>query len=188
MYIAGLRDCERCDLCATRTNVLEGEGDPQAAIMFIAQAPGELEDRENRMFIGPSGQVLDKLLAAAGLAWNEIYITNLIKCHLPGNRRPKQKEIIACSIYLEEELRQISPRIIVPLGYFATKYLFARFGISQFTRKEYPALIGKIFPLHDHLIFPLSHPASLLYNDEFMSGNIKNYQRLPEMLAAKGTA
>ncbi|MBN2460895.1 MAG: uracil-DNA glycosylase, partial [Candidatus Cloacimonetes bacterium] len=174
MDIAALNDCQRCDLHKTRTNILLGEGDLKAQIMFVAQAPGEIEDKENRMFMGPSGQMLDKLFAAAGIIRNKVYITNLIKCHLPGNRRPKQREIKACSVFLEEEIRIIKPQIIVPLGYYATQYLFSRYSSRQLTRKEYPGLIGKVYPMQDLIIFPVSHPASLLYNHEFIAGNILN--------------
>ncbi len=176
-----LKNCQLCELSKTRTNVLLGEGNKNADIMLIAQAPGELEDKENKMFIGPSGKMLDKLMQNAGIFRNEIYITNLIKCNLPQNRRPKQREIIACSKFLEKEIAEVDPKILVPLGYYATKYLFERYELNPFTKKEFPTKIGKSYPVKNRIIFPLSHPASLLYHQEFFAGTVKNYKKLKNM-------
>jgi len=158
--------------------VLLGEGDPHANVMLIAQAPGELEDRENQMFIGPSGQVLDRLFADSGIKREKIYLTNLLKCQLPQNRRPKQREIAACSIYLEEEIRQVQPRIVSPLGYFATKYIFESRALKPFSKEEYPELIGIAVPVGKLIIYPLSHPSSLIHHPEYYPANVLYYKRL----------
>ena len=173
-----IRDCKLCDLYKTRLNALAGEGNNNADIMLIAQAPGELEDKANKMFVGPSGKMLDKLLQNAQISRDDIYMTNLIKCNLPQNRRPKQKEITVCSKYLDEEITEINPKILVPLGYYATKYLFEKYSLSEFTKKEFPALIGNIFPVENRKIYPLSHPASLLYHNEFIDKSIENFSKL----------
>ncbi len=177
-----LQNCKLCELYKTRLNALAGEGDINADIMLIAQAPGELENKENRMFIGPSGKMLDKLLQHANISRNEIYITNLIKCNLPQNRRPKQREIKACSKYLDIEIAEIDPKILVPLGYYATKYLFEKYSLSEFTKKEFPKLIGNIFFVEKRKIYPLSHPASLLYHNEFIDRSIENLKILKSLL------
>jgi len=88
-----LQVCTRCSLYKTRTHALVGEGNIHADVMLIAQAPGELEDKENMMFIGPSGTILHTLLKDANICEDELYMTNLIRCTLPKNRRPKQGEI-----------------------------------------------------------------------------------------------
>lgn len=98
-----IRCCTRCRLSQTRHNSLCGEGSLETRLLLIAQAPGKKEDLEGRMFIGPSGKVLDELLDAAGVKRDEIYMTNLVKCLLPKFRRPREDEIAACSAYLEEE-------------------------------------------------------------------------------------
>ena len=98
--------------------------------MLIAQAPGGNEDREGKMFIGPSGKVLDELLAEIDIQREEIYITNLIKCMLPKNRKPKSDEIAACSPYLEREMELIGPRILAPLGYYATRFVLGKYGVQ----------------------------------------------------------
>jgi DNA polymerase len=177
-----LQNCKLCDLYKTRLNALAGEGNRNADIMLIAQAPGELEDKENKMFIGPSGKMLDKLLQNAEISRDEIYMTNLIKCNLPQNRRPKQKEIKVCSKYLDEEINEINPKILVPLGYYATKYLFKKYSLNEFTKNEFPKLIGNIFSTENRKIYPLSHPASLLYHSEYIDKSIENLKILESLL------
>lgn len=108
----------------TRRNALPGEGDPHARLMLVAQAPGENEDREGRMFIGPCGKKLNELFREVGLSREEVYLTNLIKCMLPKYRKPKQDEIQACAGYLDEEIRLINPSVIATSGYYSTKYIY----------------------------------------------------------------
>ena len=125
-----IRTCRRCRLAKSRINVLCGEGHLHAELLLIAQAPGGNEDREGKMFIGPSGKVLDELLAEIDIQPEEIYITNLIKCMLPKNRKPKSDEIAACSPYLEREMELIGPRILAPLGYYATRFVLGKYGVQ----------------------------------------------------------
>jgi DNA polymerase len=174
-----IKGCTRCRLCHTRTNVLVGEGNLQAQLMLIAQAPGEKEDRKDRMFIGPSGQVLDELLKEAGINRDEIYMTNLIKCKLPQNRRPKQDEIKACSRFLEEEILLIDSEVIAPLGYYATRYILSRYQLPiPKIRVEFSSCYGRIFRSGNQKIFPLPHPASLLYNHSLKPVIVEQYKRL----------
>ena len=111
-----IRSCERCSLSVTRKHALTGEGNIDARIMFVALSPEAKEDLTNQMFIGPSRQVLNKLLRAAGIKRDLVFMTNLVKCMLPKNRKPKTSEIEHCSHYLDEELSIIQPEVIVPLG------------------------------------------------------------------------
>ncbi|MDP8226904.1 MAG: uracil-DNA glycosylase [Candidatus Celaenobacter polaris] len=178
-----LQVCTRCSLHKTRTHALVGEGNIHADVMLIAQAPGELEDKENRMFIGPSGTILHTLLKNANICEDELYMTNLIKCTLPKNRRPKQKEIEACSFYLDMEIDEVQPWLLAPLGYYATKYLFSRFALKTISRKEFPQLIGNSVRTNGYHILPLSHPASLLYNKEYFSQSLANFHKLKEFMS-----
>jgi len=114
-----IKKCKKCRLTMTRTNVLCGEGDLCAELMLIAQAPGEQEDKEDKMFIGPSGEVLDELLKIICIDRKENYMTNLIKCMLPKNRKPKSDEVASCSQYLDREIDLIHPGMLAPLGYYA---------------------------------------------------------------------
>jgi len=105
-----IRACKRCGLSATRKHALIGEGDVNASIMFVALSPGAKEDAQNRMFIGPSGQVFNSLLHEAGIDRNLVFMTNLVKCLLPKNRKPKMDEIESCSIFLNDEISIIHPK------------------------------------------------------------------------------
>ncbi|WP_459891386.1 uracil-DNA glycosylase [Desulfothermus okinawensis] len=173
-----IKKCKRCRLFKTRTNVLCGEGNILARIMLIAQAPGKNEDKEGRMFIGPSGKVLDELLNSAKITRSDIYMTNLIKCMLPKNRRPKQDEIESCSYYLTKEIDLINPEILVPLGYYATRYIFKRYAMPLPGKKEFFELCGKLFWTGDKKIFPLPHPATVLYDPSRREDLLKKYRKL----------
>ena len=173
-----IKKCNKCGLYETRINALCGEGNLKAKLMLIAQAPGENEDKQGRMFIGPSGKVLDELLEKAQIKRKEIYMTNLIKCALPKNRKPKQDEIEICCKYLEQEIALINPDFLVPLGFYVTKYIFEKYSFPQFSKKEFHEIIGKIVLADKRKIFPLTHPAALLYNDSFKDIVVKNYKKL----------
>lgn len=174
-----VRSCTNCRLSETRDHALVGEGDPDARLMLIALSPGENENRENRMFIGPSGQILDSLLDSAGIARNSIYMTNLIKCMLPKNRNPKMSEIETCSRYLDEEITIITPEVLVPLGYYATRYILAKYHADPLpAREDYAQIYGKLIFTGNQKIYPLPHPASLLYHQAFEEQTSILYQKL----------
>lgn len=180
---AAMKGCQRCRLCLTRKNVLCGEGNLRARLMLIAQAPGETEDSEGRMFIGPSGRVLNELLDEAGLSRDEIYMTNLIKCKLPKNRKPRQDEVETCSRFLEQEIALVEPEVLVPLGYYATRHVLLQHNISMpKTRTEFSNCYGSLFPAQNRKIFPLPHPTSLLYNKSFKPMTLEKYKRLKALV------
>ena len=113
--------CRRCPLAATRHRAVMGRGHLQAPILFIAEGPGRNEDRDGIPFTGQSGQVFDRLLSGIGLSREDIYITNIIKCHPPGNRDPRPEEQEACMPYLKYETWLLKPKIIVCLGRVAAQ-------------------------------------------------------------------
>jgi len=113
--------CPRCRLAATRNKPVMGQGNLKSPVLFIAEAPGNSEDRDGIPFTGPSGKVLDELLESAGLARRDIYLTNIVKCHPPGNRDPLPQEQEACIPYLKYETLLIKPRVIVCLGRIAAQ-------------------------------------------------------------------
>jgi len=193
--------CRRCGLTETAAHHLAGEGDPTARLFFIAQAPGEEEDREGRMFIGPSGTIFRKLLQHAGLEWDDIYVTNLLKCRLPMNRRPKLAEIEACSYLLKQEIAFGHAEILIPLGFYAARYLFGEYLQNELEKHAYASIIGKVFPITstpgnwqpgtsgfsedlvpDHSqplsLLPLPHPASLLHKPELADSITRNFSKL----------
>jgi DNA polymerase len=178
-----IRKCNKCRLSDTRINALCGEGNPNAKLMLIAQAPGENEDREGKMFIGPSGKVLDELLRTTNITREEIYMTNLVKCMLPKYRNPKQDEIEICSKYLDEEIEIINPKVLVPLGYYATRYIFKKHSCSlPSSKEEFYKVYGKLFLAGDRKILPLQHPAALLYNPSLKEEMTKNYRKMKVLL------
>jgi uracil-DNA glycosylase family 4 len=177
-----IRKCNRCRLSETRINALCGEGNPNAKLMLIAQAPGEKEDREGRMFIGPSGKVLEELLTAANIDREEIYMTNLIKCMLPKYRKPKSDEIEICSRYLDCEIELINPEVLVPLGYYAARYIFDKYGISLPPKPEIHKIYGEFFGAGNRKILPLRHPAALLYHSSIREEIMGNYVKMKMLL------
>lgn len=109
-------DCRKCSLAETRTNVVFGVGNPHANIMFIGEAPGEKEDLSGIPFVGAAGKLFDKYLVAVGIPREEVYIANMLKCRPPKNRDPKPEEQDLCIEYLREQVRAVSPKLIICLG------------------------------------------------------------------------
>ena len=175
-----IRSCKNCGLSVTRKHALTGEGNIDARIMFVALSPGAKEDLNNRMFIGPSGQVFNKLLIAAGIERELVFMTNLIKCMLPNNRKPKISEIELCSQFLDEEISLIQPEIIVPLGYYAARTILQKYHADQLNppMNMDKIVFGNLIFLDGHKIFPIPHPASLLYNPSYEPDTIEKYKKL----------
>jgi len=178
-----IRTCEKCKLSITRQHALIGEGDINARIMFIALSPGTKEDVENTMFIGPSGKVLNRLFQAAGIERESVFMTNLIKCTLPKNRKPKSNEIESCSCFVNKEIEIIQPQIIVPLGYYATRSILIKYHKNPSKQElSFKNINGKLLVLDEMKIFPLTHPSALLYNPSFEPGTIEKYRKLLTLL------
>jgi uracil-DNA glycosylase family 4 len=180
-----IRRCNKCRLAETRTNALCGEGNLHAQIMLIAQAPGKNEDREGMMFIGPSGKVLDELLKTIRIDRKEIYMTNLIKCMLPKNRKPKSDEIAACSRYLDREIELIDPGLLVPLGYFATRYLFEKYRITLPLKAEFREVYGNVLESDGKKIIPLQHPAAVLHDISIKNVMVTNYRKMQVLYTSR---
>jgi uracil-DNA glycosylase family 4 len=177
-----IKKCTKCRLSETRNHAVCGEGNVRAKLFLIAQAPGENEDREGKMFIGPSGKVLDELFETVGLDKKKLYMTNLIKCMLPNYRNPKQDEIEICSQYLNREIEFINPEILAPLGYYATKYIFEKYTLPVSARSEFKEVYGNLFYKNGRKVLPLPHPALLIHRPSFREEVIKNYRKLKVVL------
>ncbi len=141
-------------------NLVFGEGNPAAEIMFVGEAPGFHEDKLQRPFVGRAGKLLDKLILANGWKREEVYITNIVKRRPPNNRDPLPEEIEAYKPYLKRQIQIIDPKIIVPLGRFAMNYFIPQAKISRDQ--------GKIFWLKGKIIFPIYHPAAALRSSAVM--------------------
>jgi uracil-DNA glycosylase family 4 len=178
-----IRSCEKCGLHATRKHALVGEGDINANIMFIALSPGAKEDIQNKMFVGPSGKVFNKLLHAAGIKRDQIFMTNLVKCILPKNRKPKASEIESCSQFLNDEISIIRPKVIVPLGYYATRSILLKFGANpNDVAMNFKNINGRLLNLNGVRVYPLTHPSALLYNPSFETITIEKYKKLKDFV------
>ena len=178
-----IRACENCALSATRKHALTGEGNIDASVLFVALSPGAKEDIGNRMFIGPSGQVFNRLLQNAGIDRQSVYMTNLVKCILPNNRKPTWNEIEFCSSFLDDEILIIQPQIIVPLGYYATHSILTKYHVDpSHEEMSFKHINGKLLVLDGMKIFPLTHPSALLYNPSFEADTLAKYIKLKSFL------
>ncbi len=115
--------CQKCGLCAGRTNVVPGEGNLHSPLLFVGEGPGAQEDATGRPFVGAAGQLLDRMLGAIGLVREQVYIANVVKCRPENNRAPTPDEAAACLPYLRAQVALIRPQIIVCLGATPARYL-----------------------------------------------------------------
>lgn len=147
--------CRKCGLCETRTNVVFGDGNPQARIMFIGEGPGRDEDLQGLPFVGRAGELLTRMIGAMGLdRKKDVYIANIVKCRPPENRNPEPEEAKMCMPYLEQQIRLVQPEVIVLLGAVPMLYLLNERGISR--------VHGTWFDYCGIKTLPTFHPAFLL--------------------------
>lgn len=153
-----VESCTKCELHKTRRNTVWARGNPNAALCFVGEAPGEDEDLQGLPFVGRSGQLLDKTLTELGLdITKDIYICNIIKCRPPNNRRPSDDEVNNCSLFLEEQLKLLNPKVIVALGGTSVDNLInTSFGITK--------IHGQFFKRQNCLVMPVYHPSYVLRN------------------------
>ena len=148
--------CTRCRLHQSRTQVVFGQGDPHADLMFVGEAPGFHEDRQGVPFVGPSGQLLNRLLEGIGLRRQDVYIANVVKSRPPNNRDPQPDEIAACRPWLDAQIRLVDPKVVVTLGNFAARTLLeTTTGITR--------LRGQTYPFQGRVLLPTFHPAAALH-------------------------
>jgi uracil-DNA glycosylase family 4 len=179
-----IKTCDKCSLFKTRKNSLPGEGNTKSRVMLVAQAPGEKEDAEGRMFVGPTGKKLDELLGKLGIKRESLYLTNLVKCMLPDYRKPRPEEIEACSEYLDKEIELVDPEIISPLGYYATQYICKKYNYPIPDEKEKQRkLYGKLFLTQKKKIYPLTHPTALVFDKTDKEKITRDYAKLKVFLS-----
>jgi DNA polymerase len=172
--------CVRCQLSEGRTQVVVGNGDPDADLMFVGEAPGYHEDRLGLPFVGQGGKVLDRMLATIGLRRSDVFVANVLKCRPPGNRDPLPDEIEACEAHLFAQVELIRPKVICTLGNFATKLLSGQpHGITRVHGRPQPRRIGGV----ELVLYPIFHPAAALYTPAMMTTLETDFARLPELLS-----
>jgi DNA polymerase len=146
-----------CGLCPGRTNGVPGEGSPRARLVLVGEGPGAREDATGRPFVGQAGQLLDSILQAIDVPRETVYITNIVKCRPPQNRKPLPDEIAACIPYLHRQLELIRPKVIVALGGTAGEAILG-------VRKSLGELRGKVHTYNGIPLVVTYHPAALLRN------------------------
>jgi len=171
-----LGDCTRCPLSEKRRNVVFGEGNPFARLMFIGEGPGADEDRQGRPFVGRAGQLLAKMINAMTMERTDVYIANVVKCRPPGNRDPEREEIDTCFTFLEAQIEAIEPEVIVALGRVAAANLLG-------TSEPISKLRGRF---HDRKGIPVMvtyHPSFLLRKENDRRWKAEVWADLKQVMA-----
>ena len=160
-------DCKQCALSKTRTNVVFGRGNPNTKIFIIGEGPGHNEDMEGLAFVGRAGKLLDAAFQSVGIDTNrDCYISNIVKCRPPNNRKPQNEEIESCSTWLDQQINLINPKIIVLAGSTAVEsYLNIKEPIST--------IRGKWIERDGRKVMPIFHPSYLLRNPSKEKGKPK---------------
>lgn len=171
-------ECQ-CELKKTATQAVFGHGNPDADIVFIGEAPGKKEDELGIPFVGAAGKFLDEMLGVINLKREEIYITNIVKYRPPNNRDPLPEEKSACKEWLQDELKIISPKLIIFLGRHAMNNFFPELQISGAHGK---LLIKKFKGISTQYFFPLYHPAAALYDGSMRETLIADFKKIPKVL------
>ena len=168
-------ECRRCELAKGRTNVVFGEGDPRAEVLFVGEGPGRDEDLTGRPFVGAAGKLLTKLLEEiVVLRRSDVYIANIVKCRPPDNRDPKPEEIEACREYLLAQIAQIRPKMICTLGRHSLHTLVdPNISISR----EH----GKPRNWNGLTVLPMYHPAAALYKRQLLELLEGDFRKLKEL-------
>lgn len=164
-----VRQCTRCELHKGRTHTVFARGNPDTQLVFVGEGPGQEEDRSGQPFVGPAGQLLDKMVAAMGLGRDAVYICNVVKCRPPNNRTPLPSEAGACAPFLEGQLDLIRPRVVVALGRCAAENMGLVAGGGW---------RGRWGKYRGYDVMPTYHPAFLLRSPEFKRPVWEDLQRV----------
>jgi uracil-DNA glycosylase len=184
-YADETASCTLCALAGGRTQVVFGDGDADAELMLVGEAPGYHEDVAGSPFQGQAGELLERLLAEVGLSRSTVYSVNLLKCRPPGNRDPLPDEIAACEPHLFRQIELVQPHVVATLGNFATRLLSGRDqGITRVHGRE-QAIVVAGRPL---VLYPLYHPAAALYTPPMLRTLEEDFARIPALLGRPATA
>jgi DNA polymerase len=157
--LTDIGECQRCKLCKSRKNIVFGQGDPAARLVFVGEGPGAEEDQVGEPFVGEAGQLLTKIISAMKLRRDQVYICNVVKCRPPGNRNPEEDEIRACMPFLKRQIAAIRPEFICALGAVAAQAILK-------TDTTISKLRGRFHNYKGIKVMPTFHPAYLLRNPD----------------------
>lgn len=166
--------CQECALYRSRKLSVPGEGPVNSEIMFIGEGPGFHENEQGRPFVGAAGNLLNDLLAEAGLKRADVWIGNVVKCRPPGNRDPLPEELAACNAYLERQMAVINPKIIITLGRYSMGKFMPGAKISQ--------VHGQMRRIDGRFVIAMFHPAAALHQAALKPALIKDFSQLPALL------
>jgi uracil-DNA glycosylase family 4 len=178
IHIKWIKECD-CGLKKTATQAVPGAGSVNAEIIFIGEAPGKKEDEMGEPFVGAAGKFLNEMLGLINLKREDIYITNIVKYRPPENRDPLPEEKSACRAWLLDELKIISPKLIIFLGRHAMNNFFPDLQISAAHGK---LLIKPFRGMSTKYFFPLYHPAAALYDGSMREVLINDFEKIPKVL------
>ena len=177
-----LGDCRRCKLAPTRQNIVFGQGNPNARLMFVGEAPGADEDEQGLAFVGRAGQLLTDIIEKGlKIPRPEVWIGNILKCRPPGNRNPEPDEILSCQPFLERQIELIKPAVLVGLGKFAGQWLLK-------TAEPISRIRGRVGSYQGIPVVPTYHPAYLLRNPSAKKDVWADMKIVLELLAAPQTS
>lgn len=171
--------CTLCTLSEHRNKVAFGAGDPDADLMFIGEGPGAEEDRQGLPFVGRAGELLTKIIEAIDLTREQVYIANIVKCRPPGNRDPQPDEVAACRPYLEAQIDNIQPKVIVLLGKVAAQTLLG----TDYTLGRMRGQWYHVRGIETRVTY---HPAALLRNSSFKRPTWEDMQIIRDRLREQG--
>lgn len=175
-----VKACRKCDLWKSRKNPVAGEGNSDAAVLFIGEAPGYWEDVRGRPFVGSAGKLFDDMLSSIRLSRSGVYIANILKCRPPENRDPLPVEVKTCTAFLNRQIQVIEPRLIVTLGRHSTSYILSKAGFKD--AEGITKLRGKVYQVNLFglriSVIPMYHPAAALYRAKYKDGLEADFQLL----------
>jgi uracil-DNA glycosylase len=177
-----LGNCQRCKLAPTRQNIVFGQGNPKARLMFVGEAPGADEDEQGLAFVGRAGQLLTDIIEKGlKIPRADVWIGNILKCRPPGNRNPEPDEILSCQPFLERQIDLIKPEVLVGLGKFAGQWLLK-------TAEPISRIRGRVGSYQGIAVVPTYHPAYLLRNPSAKKDVWADMKIVLELLAAPQTS
>lgn len=169
-----IKSCQKCRLCKTAKNPVPGEGYINSEIIFIGEAPGQVEDDTGRPFVGRAGKLLETMLNEIGYKRSDVWIGNILKHRPPENRDPLPDEIVSCEPYLTLQIKTIAPILIVTLGRYSMNYFYPE---GKITRDR-----GHVIKINKWNVYPVYHPAAALRNPTMFQTLKQDFLKIPQVL------